>query len=426
MTNLSIVSLLTAPTSSQPGDVSAIEQGGSPFATLFNLLNQQTTGLATSPHSIQLPTQGKVSARGETLPENDIEAETLDTTLTVSAKFIDDESLVPTIPESTGRQLPPSADADIASPFAALLAMLPQAGTTTRNASAISSPQPDGPSSGKVENSNGITQNSFNTVPNQATPIESSTREASDITIPTNSGPVSSSRTSPRDARTESTAAFTAQTGVAAQTPAIFNADTAALPQALASPTAETIHRGNSQQNDGPQLPVATSVNSPLLHTSSTASAASVTTAPPFSQAPLGSPEWQQALSQQVALFSRQGVQQAELKLHPEELGQLHIKLHLEDAQMQLQIHSPHGQVRAVLEAALPTLRTSLAETGIQLGHSSVGSESFSGQQQESHSQQRNTAFTRDSGLDASQIVTSTLAAGGQHNGTRGGVDTFA
>jgi flagellar hook-length control protein FliK len=39
---------------------------------------------------------------------------------------------------------------------------------------------------------------------------------------------------------------------------------------------------------------------------------------------------------------------------------------------------SAHSHVRAALEAALPVLRTSLAENGIQLSQSSVSSESFS------------------------------------------------
>ncbi len=40
---------------------------------------------------------------------------------------------------------------------------------------------------------------------------------------------------------------------------------------------------------------------------------------------------------------------------------------------------SAHSHVRAALEAALPVLRTSLAENGIQLSQNSVSSESFAG-----------------------------------------------
>lgn len=112
-------------------------------------------------------------------------------------------------------------------------------------------------------------------------------------------------------------------------------------------------------------------------------------TAAPVLSAPLGSHEWQQSLSQHVTLFTRQGQQSAELRLHPQELGQVHISLKLDDNLAQLQMVSPHSHVRAALEAALPMLRTQLAESGIQLGQSSISSESFAGNQQSSGQQQQ-------------------------------------
>ncbi|WP_459585883.1 flagellar hook-length control protein FliK, partial [Enterobacter asburiae] len=65
------------------------------------------------------------------------------------------------------------------------------------------------------------------------------------------------------------------------------------------------------------------------------------------------------------------------------------ISLKLDDNQAQLQMVSPHSHVRAALEAALPILRTQLAENGIQLSQSSVSSEGFAGQQQSSSGQQQ-------------------------------------
>jgi len=99
--------------------------------------------------------------------------------------------------------------------------------------------------------------------------------------------------------------------------------------------------------------------------------------------AQLGSAEWQQAFSQHVTLMTRNGQQSAELRLNPEDLGQVHISLKIDDNLAQMQFVSPHSHVRAALEAALPTLRTQLAESGIQLGQSDISSESFAGQQQQ-------------------------------------------
>ncbi len=117
----------------------------------------------------------------------------------------------------------------------------------------------------------------------------------------------------------------------------------------------------------------------------------------PQISAQLGSQEWQQAVSQHVTLFTRQGQQSAELRLHPEDLGQIQISLKLDDNQAQLQMTSPHSHVRAALEATLPALRTALAESGIQLGQSSISSESFAQQQQQSGQQQQPSQRSADS-----------------------------
>ncbi|WP_312314754.1 flagellar hook-length control protein FliK [Atlantibacter sp.] len=99
--------------------------------------------------------------------------------------------------------------------------------------------------------------------------------------------------------------------------------------------------------------------------------------------AQLGTSEWQHALGQQVTLMTRNGQQTAELRLNPEALGQVHITMKIDDNLAQMQFVSPHSHVRAALEAALPTLRTQLAESGIQLGQSDISNQNFSGQQQQ-------------------------------------------
>ncbi|BES84352.1 flagellar hook-length control protein FliK [Pectobacterium araliae] len=98
--------------------------------------------------------------------------------------------------------------------------------------------------------------------------------------------------------------------------------------------------------------------------------------------APFGSPQWQDALGQQIVMFSRNGQQTAELRLNPQELGPLHISLKIDDNQAQIHLASASSQVRSALEAALPHLRNTMAESGINLGQSSVGSDSSAWQQQ--------------------------------------------
>ncbi|CCG86990.1 flagellar hook-length control protein FliK [Erwinia piriflorinigrans] len=142
-------------------------------------------------------------------------------------------------------------------------------------------------------------------------------------------------------------------------------------------------------------------LNTPIIHSGLTSAATAITPtttsavsapATPLLNAQLGSPEWQQALGQQILMFSRNGLQTAELRLHPQDLGSIQISLKLDNDQAQLSLVSHHSQVRDALEAAIPQLRASMAESGINLGQSNVSSDafqqgkSFSGQQE----QQRN------------------------------------
>lgn len=147
-----------------------------------------------------------------------------------------------------------------------------------------------------------------------------------------------------------------------------------------------------------PSSTAPTATLAPVISSNVTShAAATVATAPVLSQS-LGTQEWQQSLSQHITLFTKQGQQTAELRLHPEDLGQVQITLKLDDNQAQLQMVSAHSHVRAALEAALPVLRTSLAESGIQLAQSSVSSESFAGQQQSSSQQQQQASRSGNTG----------------------------
>ncbi|CNE35306.1 flagellar hook-length control protein FliK [Yersinia nurmii] len=207
---------------------------------------------------------------------------------------------------------------------------------------------------------------------------------------------------------------------------------TAAL-SALIAPT-EAINSGDKALLTSAITPSLPPVSSPIM-TAPTGGLASAPVAGHLT-AQLGSQEWQQALGQQVLMFSRNGQQNAELRLHPQELGALQISLKIEDNQAQLHFASAHGQVRAALEAALPGLRHALAESGIQLGQSSVSSEGSSqwqqAQQQQHQQNQQNYAAngqpaygeTGESADSLTPLVTpaalQSLASG------NGGVDIFA
>ncbi|MFZ2390082.1 MAG: flagellar hook-length control protein FliK [Polaromonas sp.] len=101
----------------------------------------------------------------------------------------------------------------------------------------------------------------------------------------------------------------------------------------------------------------------------------------------VGSNEWGKALGQHVIQMGNAGHQVAELQLNPPGLGPLKVTLSMSDNQMQAMFVSAHSSVRAAVEAALPQLRTTLADSGISLGNTSVGAES---QQQAEFSNNQN------------------------------------
>lgn len=207
----------------------------------------------------------------------------------------------------------------------------------------------------------------------------------------------------------------------------------AALPQPTngeRASTAQPLPASDAQQPPTLNHAVALAAASP---TQTAAPASALVTAPPAPQlnAQLGSPEWQQALNQQVLMFHRNGQQSAELRLHPQELGALQITLKLDDQQAQLHIASAHGQVRAAVEAAMPQLRHALAESGINLGQSSVGGESTpqwqqQAQQQASNGQGRSSYAEHHGGDGAAAEGVSAPAALQRMASAVNGVDIFA
>lgn len=195
----------------------------------------------------------------------------------------------------------------------------------------------------------------------------------------------------------------TAVTDSAAATPAATHtaskSSSAATPDfssALASMTAATGNAAltpqtKSRTTDGIQNLVnnaAVAVSSAPVSTTPTTTSVVNSPSTPLLNAQLGTPEWQQQLGQQVMMFNRQGLQSAELRLHPQDLGSIQVSMKIENNQAQLHFVSGHSAVRSAIEAAMPDLKTALADNGISLGQSSVGSDSSQWQQAQQQSSQ--------------------------------------
>ena len=99
---------------------------------------------------------------------------------------------------------------------------------------------------------------------------------------------------------------------------------------------------------------------------------------------PLHSPQWSEDFSQKLVWMAKNDLQTAQLSINPPNMGPIEVTLTLGIENASAHFASPHAEVRAVLEAALPKLKEMLADSGIQLGQANVSAQSqgqFSEQQ---------------------------------------------
>ncbi|MFS7251088.1 flagellar hook-length control protein FliK [Rahnella rivi] len=199
-----------------------------------------------------------------------------------------------------------------------------------------------------------------------------------------------------KTAVTDSSAPATASTATAHAAGKTTSAASPDFSSALAAMTAANGNVAVAAQTDS-RTPdsalnlvnnAAVAVSSAPVSTTPTTTSAVTAPSTPLLNAQLGTPEWQQQLGQQVMMFNRQGQQTAELRLHPQDLGSIQISMKIENNQAQLHFVSGHSAVRSAIEAAMPDLKTALADNGISLGQSSVGSDSSQWQQAQQQSSQ--------------------------------------
>jgi flagellar hook-length control protein FliK len=87
---------------------------------------------------------------------------------------------------------------------------------------------------------------------------------------------------------------------------------------------------------------------------------------------PVGTAAWRQELSNTVNLMIDRGEQTATLRLSPDHLGPLEVRIAVREGETSLWFGAAHAETRHALEQALPRLREQFASAGLSLGHSWV------------------------------------------------------
>jgi flagellar hook-length control protein FliK len=91
---------------------------------------------------------------------------------------------------------------------------------------------------------------------------------------------------------------------------------------------------------------------------------------------PVGSKQWESAIGNSLVVMTGSGRDRAELVLTPPQLGRVEVSITMKGDEASAVFVSANPGVREALENALPRLREVLADAGITLGQTQIGSES--------------------------------------------------
>jgi len=90
---------------------------------------------------------------------------------------------------------------------------------------------------------------------------------------------------------------------------------------------------------------------------------------------PFDDPRFGSALSERVQWLVKEGIQSAELTLHPQDMGPIRIEMSIDGTATSIDFAATQADTRAAIEQSLPRLRDLLADQGLQLGGTQIGAD---------------------------------------------------
>ncbi len=169
--------------------------------------------------------------------------------------------------------------------------------------------------------------------------------------------------------------------------------------QTLAAQTAVTGPSASQIESIGLETPRAASIapgNAAVPTTPVSASAPAALTEALSAPLNLNQTGWDKALGQRLVFMAAKGVDSAELRLDPPQLGKVHVKLSVQSDQAQLMLQASNPLARDAMETALPRLREMLGAEGLQLESAQVTDRNDTDRQRQADDQRE----ARQEGLD--------------------------
>lgn len=117
---------------------------------------------------------------------------------------------------------------------------------------------------------------------------------------------------------------------------------------------------------------------------------------------PVGTPGFGQEFGRQITWLATQDLKQARVRLHPEELGQVDLKISVTDGRVDVAFSVQHPGAAQAVQQSLPQLNQMLAQQGLSLGHTEVGQHGGDGSPSHRHGAG---AMEADDGVEAHAVT---------------------
>lgn len=139
-------------------------------------------------------------------------------------------------------------------------------------------------------------------------------------------------------------------------------------------PATDAMLKADDAPASATSAPASSTSNAPPtpLHLLAAHAQTALDTAPRELRAPVGTHAWTRQLGDEIAWMMQQGRDAASLKLSPEHLGPLEVRISVGDAGTNVWFGAAHADTRAALEQTLPRLREMFASQGLVLADAGV------------------------------------------------------
>jgi flagellar hook-length control protein FliK len=145
--------------------------------------------------------------------------------------------------------------------------------------------------------------------------------------------------------------------------------------EALKDDTADPVGTAPLASNDSPTTSAQNTVSAPAqMHALLNSHAAAIADAVPdlVVQSPVGSPQWKDEVSTHILLMAVNGREAASLRLSPEHLGPVEVRISVDDGKASVYFGAANADTRSALEQSLPRLRELFATQGLVLADAGV------------------------------------------------------